>query len=39
MGLGILLLVAAVIVLASLQQGADLKILKRDYEEWKTKRR
>ncbi len=39
MGLGILLLVAAVVVLASLQHGADLKILNKEYEEWKTKRR
>jgi hypothetical protein len=37
--MGILLLILAIIMLASLQYEADLKVLHDDYERWKRNRR
>jgi hypothetical protein len=39
MGIGVFLFITAVVVLASLLYRADLKILNKDYEEWKNNRR
>jgi hypothetical protein len=39
MGIGIVLFIVAVIVLASWQYRADLNRLNKDYEEWKNNRR
>ena len=39
MGIGVFLLIVAVIVLAWLQHKANSKIIKQDYEDWKSNRR
>ena len=39
MGIGLILIVLAVIVLASWQHQADVKYLNDDYEKWKKNRR